>query len=332
MSFKICMIGCGEIANGYHGPAYRKYALEHANVELSACCDRNIPKAAQFAERFGFSRYYTDFAKMLKTERPDAICLSVQPDFTCEISCAILGMGIPLLLEKPPGMTIEETDRMIAAAAESGTPNQVAFNRRFTPLVSELKGILEKRLSPEDIQYVRYDLTRVNRTDRDFSTTAIHGIDTARFIASSDYAYVRFHYQEFSVLGQGVANIFMDCTFQSGATAQLDFCPLAGVVTERVAVHASDNTCFLNLPVWNAFDTPGRLMHFEKEQLIRDVAGPEVSGSNEDYILNGFYSENESFFNDIRNGFLPTVDIKSGRQSVEIAQLIRERAVEYVPH
>jgi len=96
---------------------------------------------------------------------------------------------------------------------------------------------------------------------------------------------VRFHYQEFPVLGQGVANIFMDCTFQPGATAQLDFCPVAGVVTEHAVEHAIDNTFFLNLPVWNTFDTPSRLMHFEKERLIWDVVGLEVSRGNEDYIL-----------------------------------------------
>ena len=330
MSFKICMIGCGEIANGYHGPAYRQYAQEHQDVELAACCDRNIMKAAQFSNRFGFNRYYDELGKMLEIERPDVVCLCVQPENTYQISLKILQMGIPLLLEKPPGMTIAETDKMIAAAEESGTPNQVAFNRRFTPLVQVLKQILETNFSPEAIQYVRYDLTRVNRTDPDFSTTAIHGIDTARFLAGSDFTYVRFHYQEFPALGPGVANVFLEGSFQSGATAQLSFCPIAGVITERAVIHAFDNTFFLNLPIWNAFDAPGRLIHIDKEQMVQDISGLVASGSGEDYITNGFYSEDKSFFDDIRSRRRPKVDIKSGRQSVEIAQAIRERAVEYL--
>jgi hypothetical protein len=122
----------------------------------------------------------------------------------------------------------------------------------------------------------------------------------------------------------------MDCTFRSGTIAQLGFCPVAGAVTERVVIHAYNHTFFLNLPIWNVSDAPGNLMHFEKGLLVQDVSGSEVSGSNEDYIINGFYAEDSSFFDDIRSGRSPIQDIKSGRQSVEIAQAIRERASEHV--
>ena len=48
MSFKICIIGCGNHASSVHGPSYKKYALLHSDVELSACCDVDLDKAKRF--------------------------------------------------------------------------------------------------------------------------------------------------------------------------------------------------------------------------------------------------------------------------------------------
>ena len=329
MSFRVCVIGCGHMALHYHGASYAKYAAAHPDTELVACCDVDVAKAAAFRERFGFARHYTDFERMLDIEKPHAVCLNAPVELTCELSCRVLERGYPLLTEKPPGRTTDELDRMIAAADASGAPTQVAFNRRYTPLVVELKRLLTARFDPAAIQHVRYDFSRVGRTDPDFSTTAIHGIDTTRFLAGSDYAHIRFHYQEFPALGPATANIFMDCTFVSGATAHLNFCPVAGVVTERATVHAHDHSFFLSIPVWNAFDMPGRLQHLEKDELKLDLSGLDVA-SSEAFESNGFYGENAAFFDDLRAGRRPAGDLRNARQSVEVAQYIRERRAEYV--
>ncbi len=330
MTFKICVIGCGNLANSHHGPAYVKYAREHLGTELTACCDVLQPKAADFSSRFGFQRFYTDAVRMLDVEHPDAVCLVVPPALTCPLTCQILAMKFPLLLEKPPGLTVAETDRMIAAARASGTPNQVAFNRRYSPLVTLLKSQLTMNMALGDLQHLQYDFYRIGRTDADFSTTAIHGIDTARFLAGSDYARVDFHYHEVTRTIPRAFNIFMDCTFVSGATAQLSFLPVSGAVIERAILHSSDQIYFLNLPVWNGFDTPGSLLRVVKGEVVSQVSGPEAAGSGEDFILNGFYHENAAFFDDIRSGRTPSGNIESGRQPVEIAQLIRERKSEYI--
>ena len=328
MTFRICTIGCGHIATGYHGPAYRRYVATHPDTELAACCDLDEARARQFAECFGFARHYTDLEAMIETERPGAVCMMVSEPFTCEVACRVLRFGVPLMTEKPPGRTTDEIERMIAAAEASGAPTQVAFNRRHLPLARLLRSQLAG-LDPAQIQHVRYDLTRIGRTDADFSLTAIHGIDAVRYLAGSDYAHVRFHYQELPEFGPTVANIFMDCILVSGGTAHLDFCPVAGVVVERATIYAHDHTFFLNIPIWNGFDAPGRLQHLERGTLIAEVDGITASSGSEDFILSGFYAENASFFDDIRSGRRPTDDLRSARQSVEVAQCIRERVSEY---
>jgi myo-inositol 2-dehydrogenase / D-chiro-inositol 1-dehydrogenase len=329
MTFKICTIGCGQLANSQHGPSYARYVRLHPDTELAACTDLDETRAADFAARFGFSRFYTDPIRMLEKERPQAVCLLVPPAVTAPLTCQVLMMGYPLLLEKPPGLTAQKTDEMIAAAQKSGTPNQVAFNRRYTPLVATLKDVLRQKVAPGELQHLQYDFYRIGRTDADFSTTAIHGIDTARFLAGSDYASIAFHYHEFPSLGPATANILMDCTFTSGMTGQLCFCPVSGAVIERATVHALDQLFFLNLPIWNAFDAPGSLVEVKNGEITRTTSGPDVSGGAEDFVLNGFYQENAQFFEDIRAGRRPAGDIVSGRQPVEIAQMIRERKTTY---
>ena len=329
MSFTICTIGCGSHATKNHGPAYAKYAATHPDTLLAACCDVNAEKALLFGDHFGFARQYTNLEEMLQTEKPDAVCLVAPEHLTCELACRVFEAGYPLMMEKPPGQSVVEIDRMIAAADAAGVANQVAFNRRHLPLLSVLKRILNEHFTPQAIQYLRYDFVRYRRTDADFSTTAIHGIDTAKYLAGSDYAHISFEYQEFPHLGPNVANIYLQCTMASGAILRLEFCPVAGVSVERATLYAYDHTFYLNLPMWNALDMPGQLLHIKRGEIKADISGLEVTGTTEGFEIMGFYAENASYFNDLRHHRRPLDDLHSARQSVAVAEAIRTRQRTY---
>ena len=329
VSISICVIGCGGIASSVHGPSYIKYKKQNGLLELAACCDTDMKKAEEFKIKFGFKRSYDDYKKMLENEKPSAVCVIVTEKAIAEIASTVLEMGYPVFMEKPPGRNTAEINKIMDAAKKGDTPNQVAFNRRYIPLVRELKARLKREYEPSDIQNIRYDFFRVDRRDYDFSETAIHGIDTVRYLAGSDYSYIRFHYQEFPELGENVANIYMDCDFKSGATAQLSFCPVAGTIIERATVNLYDNTYFLDIPIWSAMDCPGRLLHVKGGKIISDVSGKEISDGKEMFEESGFYAENKSFFDDISMGKYPENNITTAVQSVEIADCIRKRIKEY---
>ena len=329
MVFKICLIGCGPHAVKRHGPSLKKYAIVNSDVELTACCDINEQKAVSFQNTFNFKRHYTDLSEMLDIEKPDAVSLISPVHLTADLAVRILEMGYPLIMEKPPGRTMEEIMRMIKAADKNNVPNRVAFNRRYTPLVRELKRMLTERFKPEEIHNIRYDLFRVNRKENEFSKTAIHAVDAVRFLSESDYRHVRFHYQDLPQLGENVTNIYMDCTFTSGATAHINICPVAGVNIERAAVNALNHTFFVNIPLWFEYDSPGRLTHIEKNKIVTDVTGNDISDGNELFESSGFYYENETFFNDLKSGIAPKGDLKSAVQSVEVAECMEKRLLEY---
>ena len=328
--FKVCLIGCGEIAKNFHGPAIQKYFGEHSNeINLLACCDTDIQKAKAFAEKFGFKSHYDDYRKMLNAERPDAVCLTASYVVIHSIAVDVMGMGIPIIMEKPPGTTGAEVSTIIEAADKSKIHNQVAFNRRYTPIVNELKSILSSSGPADDIYNIRCVFQRVGRRDDDFYTTAIHGIDTVKYIAGSDYKQVRFRYQELPEVNKGAANIYLDCEMQSGATAQLAFCPFGGKVIEDYFVTCSNHDFTLKMPVWGSPEYPGGLWHFSGNECVNHVKGDDTRFGIEMFERFGFYSENADFFNNVRAKVQSPNDINSALQSVEIAYCIHQRLEEY---
>jgi len=322
--FKICIVGCGEIAKGFHGPAIKKYCDENSDSIMQACCDSDILKATDFAEMFGFKASYSDYRKMLETEKPDAVCLTVSYNVIPKIAIDIMNMGFPLIVEKPPGVIGPEVASIVEVAERLKIPNQVAFNRRYTPILNELKTLLSG-----DIHNIRCVFQRVGRTDNDFYTTAIHGIDTVKYLSGSDYKHVRFRYQELPEVNIGAANIYMDCLMESGAVAQLAFCPYGGKVIEDYYVTCSDNDFTLKMPVWGSPEYPGGLWRFSGNECVKHIAGDDPKFGVEMFERFGFYSENADFFDDIKAKKMPVNDVRSALQSVEIAYCIQERKTDY---
>ena len=317
--FKIAVIGCGWVSMDCHGPAYALYAQTHPGVELTACCDLDAAKVTAFSERFGFLHHYSDFQEMLQTEKPDAVCLNVPPEATCSIGCAVLEQGYPLLCEKPPGMSVNDIDAMLLAAHRSGAFHQVAFNRRFMPLVTELK----KQIAGQTVQSVEIVMARYRRLESDFSTTAVHVIDLARFLLDSDFEQVNFYYTQHEVSGQTVTNYFLDGLLVSGISARLSIYPATGMNVERVSVYCADQT--FALACSNGLDAPGWVRGYNGNRLVVEVDGAQLSGSTESYLLNGFFAEDAAFFDAVRAGVPPPHNLHSARQSVALMQAMRER-------
>ena len=163
-------------------------------------------------------------------------------------------------------------------------------------------------------------MTRVERRDPDFSTTAIHGLDAVRYLAGCDYVEARFRYRELPELGKGVANILVDAVMTSGATAHLAFSPVAGVLVERASAHAHGHSLFLHVPMWSGVDSPGRLWHYSGGRLTAELGGDAVGDGTALYELGGFYRETAAFLDALAAGRAPSPSLRESRQSVEMAE------------
>ncbi|MGI6538001.1 MAG: Gfo/Idh/MocA family protein [Caldicoprobacterales bacterium] len=323
MKFRICVIGCGAMSTSVHGPSFKKYASTYPDTELSACCDLVREKAEVYKEKFGFKKAYTSYDEMLEKEKPHAVCLITNVIHTKDLAVDIMRKGFPVLMEKPPGINPSECEEIICVSEETGVPARAAFNRRYQPLVKELKSLLKEEKQP--VYNVYYNMLRSGRYDEDFSTTAIHAIDTVRFLLDSDYESVSIRYQHLPQHGETVANIYLDGKMKSGTLVRLEFVVDGGALIERSIINCSNSTFLLNTPVGT--DAPGRLTHMRKGRVLLDKEGDI---NEEFYITGGFYNENAEFFDLVKRNSPEIGDVKTGLQSVIIADCIRNRIEKYV--
>ena len=323
--FKICVIGCGGMSRGGHGPSFKKYKEDYSDVCLAACCDLEEEKAKKYKEDFGFEKYYTNYDEMLETEKPDAVCLMAPVKLTKQLSVDIMKKGYNIIMEKPPGSSSEETREMIRSAEESGVFVRCAFNRRYTPLITKLK----EQLKDKKIYNITYQMYRTNRKEKTFYTTAIHAIDAVKNIVGSDYEKINISFQELPEVGEGVANFYLDCNFENGVKGFISLVPMGGTVCERITVNTENETYFVELPFWNNLDVPGRIRGIKGNEIILDISGAELIDSGEMFEEMGFYEENRSFFELIKSDVKPFSDLKSGLQSIEIAECLEKRIKVY---
>ncbi len=136
---RVGIIGTGGIANS-HILSY----LKQPDVEVVAGADLIPGKAAKFFEDHEVkAQAFTDYKEMVDTMNLDAVsvCTYNRTHAECTIYC--LEHGIPVLLEKPMTVTLEEAIEIRKAEKKSGKIVSVGFQPRFDANMQMIKKIVE---------------------------------------------------------------------------------------------------------------------------------------------------------------------------------------------
>lgn len=126
MSVKIGIIGCGGIAHS-HANAYKKLG---DRIEFVACCDLDEKKAKDYADEFGFQKYYSDCYTMLRENKLDAVSVCTWNSAHAECTIAALNADCHVFCEKPMAMNANEAIEMKNAAEKNHKLLMVGFVRR----------------------------------------------------------------------------------------------------------------------------------------------------------------------------------------------------------
>jgi myo-inositol 2-dehydrogenase/D-chiro-inositol 1-dehydrogenase len=132
------LIGCGHVAELRHLPALS--GLDCARVVAVADLDRG--HAQQLGERFAVPRRYHEPQELLADPAVEVVGVLVPATDHAEVTIAALQAGKHVLVEKPLATSLEDGDRMIAAAAETPAKACVGFNLRAHPLVGRARELL----------------------------------------------------------------------------------------------------------------------------------------------------------------------------------------------
>ena len=85
------------------------------------------------------AKLYVDLESMLDGREIDAALVCVPSDLHLKTVQRLAAAGLPILCEKPVGVTAQEAREAAALAAVSGVPLQVGFWRRFVPMLKHLR-------------------------------------------------------------------------------------------------------------------------------------------------------------------------------------------------
>lgn len=224
---RLALLGCGEHSRSSHAAPLARYAAQNpGNIELVAACDLNLDRAREFCQAFGFARAYSDVKTMLESEQVDG-CVSVMPmERIVETAVMLLERKIPCVIEKPLGVSPEESERLGRVTRETGTRHMVSVNRRFMSYLNQAKD-WAKGIGP--LKYVRATQVRHARSEPDFIwSTAIHVLDALRHVAGEVKDFQTEVYRgELSTVWYGIT-----LRFENGTRGRIEVLPTAGMVEE----------------------------------------------------------------------------------------------------
>ena len=114
---------------------------------LQVLCGRDATRAAQAAQRLGWTESETDWRRLLERPDVDLIDICTPGDSHAEIAIAALAAGKHVLCEKPLANTVAEAEAMAAAAeraAADGVRAMVGFTYRRVPAVALARRLVQQ--------------------------------------------------------------------------------------------------------------------------------------------------------------------------------------------
>ncbi|MSR82851.1 MAG: Gfo/Idh/MocA family oxidoreductase [Candidatus Latescibacteria bacterium] len=135
---RVALIGAGGIAG-----AHMRYYVKMEDVELVALADVSVESMARRAEEFKVPDCFTDYRKMLKKIRPDAVSICTPNGLHAPTTIAALAAGAHVLVEKPMAMNAREAQAMISAAKRHRRKLVIGFQHRFEPKTQFIKNAVE---------------------------------------------------------------------------------------------------------------------------------------------------------------------------------------------
>jgi len=175
---------------GLFGCEHLKMLAAYPDVEVVGIADRNSAAAEAAASRFGIAETATDAIEMAERLRPDGLIVATPGPTHVAIAGHALGLGIPVLVEKPVAMTVADATALAEIADGSDgfvLPGHVLRfsepHRRFAAIVrSESVGPIlsvTARRHRDDSHARRY-------VEDPVLMTMVHDIDLALWLTGGE--------------------------------------------------------------------------------------------------------------------------------------------------
>lgn len=113
--------------------------IKHGGFDIVGICDNNPKNLEGYAEKA-----FLDWEKCIDDTKPEAVFVSAYNVVIPEIVCYALRKNKHVFSEKPPGRTLQDTERMYKASKER--PQSIlkfGFNHRYHNSIMEAKALID---------------------------------------------------------------------------------------------------------------------------------------------------------------------------------------------
>ncbi|MDD6074676.1 MAG: Gfo/Idh/MocA family oxidoreductase [Clostridium sp.] len=134
---KIGIVGCG-IISYYHARAIQ----ETKGAFFAGCCSHSLSSAQALTEAFP-APVYSSYEQMLSQEYIDAVAICTPSGNHAEQILAALDAGKHVIVEKPMCLSLEDADKIIEKADQTGLTVCVISQSRFSDAAREIKRAID---------------------------------------------------------------------------------------------------------------------------------------------------------------------------------------------
>jgi len=338
---KIGWVGAGFIGQVAHLANY----AEIPEAELVALAELRPNLGAEVCQRYNIPRYYENHMALLEDPDIEAVVAVVRRHHTAQVGLDILNAGKHLFTEKPMAPTLDQAERLVAAAKAKDLCYSVGFMRRHDEGVQAVKQMLDEltesgELGP--ILHVRAycfaggDYCNIDGLVNTDEPRPVH----QEWPIAPDWLPVEMHreYEHFVNVCSHDINLLrylfkgpigvrhFEWRRPAGNIVLLDFGDFPGILEfcdldqnrwdEGVEIQFSKGRLKLEMPPAFLRNVPSQV------ELYRDdgkTAGQTIRPRH-DYTW-AFRREDEAFVRDVRNGTEP---LASGEDSLEDMRLIED--------
>ena len=313
---RVAMIGAGRHACRVHYPSLARLK----DAEIVAVAELSEARLKEVREQYGIPAGYADYSKMLAEVEPDAVYVVLPQVLTYSVVLDCLKMGLNVFLEKPPGITVEQTRFLARRAEAKGCITMVGFQRRYAPLVVHAQRMVEER-GGADLIVCRFHKNATVLNLYDYHETkgvdiltcdAIHAVDLIRGLGG-----------EVEKVVSDVRSVHLACPdmfvallrFESGATGLFEANWVSGRRILECELHAQGFLARVDVEVETCVYTEDRE---EPERFSAEQEG----GGPESIMRGGFYAENARFIECVRTGKLPPTHLGDSVKTMELVDRI----------
>ena len=117
------------------------------DAELTSIVDPG-PAGPELAERFGVP-LYPSLAGLFERDKPDGVILATPNQLHVDGGLECVAAGVPVIVEKPVGDTVEGATRLVEAGEKAGVPVLTGHHRNYSPVMAKAREIVRSgRLGP----------------------------------------------------------------------------------------------------------------------------------------------------------------------------------------